>query len=41
MPGSEVVVPSKPEVKKTSTAEMIGISSAIASLAGVVIAILR
>ncbi|MFN7586540.1 MAG: SLBB domain-containing protein, partial [Bacteroidota bacterium] len=41
MPGSEVVVPSKPDVKKTSTAEMIGISSAIASLAGVVIAILR
>jgi protein involved in polysaccharide export with SLBB domain len=41
MPGSEVVVPSKPEVKKTSTAEMIGISSAIASLAGVVIALLR
>jgi len=41
MPGSEVVVPSKPEVKKTSTAEVIGISSAIASLAGVVIAILR
>ncbi|MCA6513968.1 MAG: SLBB domain-containing protein [Chitinophagaceae bacterium] len=41
MPGSEVVVPSKPEVKKTSTAEVIGISSAIASLAGVVIALLR
>jgi protein involved in polysaccharide export with SLBB domain len=41
LPGSEVVVPSKPDVKKTSTAEMIGISSAIASLAGVVIAILR
>jgi len=41
MPGSEVVVPSKPEVKKTSTAEMIGISSAIASLAGVVIALIR
>ena len=41
LPGSEVVVPSKPEVKKTSTAEVIGISSAIASLAGVVIALLR
>jgi hypothetical protein len=41
MPGSEVIVPAKPENKKTSTAEIIGISSAIASLAGVVIALLR
>jgi protein involved in polysaccharide export with SLBB domain len=41
LPGSEVIVPAKPENKKTSTAEIIGISSAIASLAGVVIALLR
>lgn len=41
MPGSEVIVPSKPELKKTSSAEIIGISSAIASLAGVVIALIR
>lgn len=41
MPGSEVIVPAKPETKRTSTAEVIGISSAIASLAGVVIALLR
>jgi protein involved in polysaccharide export with SLBB domain len=41
LPGSEVIVPAKPENKKASTAEIIGISSAIASLAGVVIALLR
>jgi protein involved in polysaccharide export with SLBB domain len=41
LPGSEVIVPAKPETKKTSTAEIIGVSSAIASLAGVVIALLR
>lgn len=41
-PGSEIIVPSK-EIKtnKLSTGEVIGISSALASLAGVVIAILR
>jgi protein involved in polysaccharide export with SLBB domain len=41
LPGSEVIVPAKPETKKTSTAEVIGISTAIASLVGVVIALLR
>ncbi len=41
LPGSEVVVPKKPEKKGASTGEIIGISSALASLAGVVIAILR
>lgn len=41
LPGSEVIVPSKPETKKTSAGEIVGISSAIASLAGVVIALLR
>lgn len=41
LPGSELVVPQKPERKRASTGEIIGISSALASLAGVVIAILR
>lgn len=41
MPGSELVVPKKLEKKAMSTGEIIGVSSAIASLAGVVIAILR
>lgn len=41
LPGSELVVPKKSEKKSMSTGEIIGISSAMASLAGVVIAILR
>jgi protein involved in polysaccharide export with SLBB domain len=41
LPGSKLVVPKKPERKGASTGEIIGISSALASLAGVVIAILR
>lgn len=41
MPGSELIVPKKSEKKGMSTGEIIGISSAMASLAGVVIAILR
>jgi protein involved in polysaccharide export with SLBB domain len=41
LPGSEVVIPKRPEKKGLSTGEIIGISSALASLAGVVIAILR
>ncbi len=40
-PGAEVVVPAKEEKQKLTTTEFIGISSALASLAGVVIAILR
>jgi protein involved in polysaccharide export with SLBB domain len=40
-PGSHVVVPKKPEKKATNVGEIIGISSALASLAGVVIALLR
>jgi protein involved in polysaccharide export with SLBB domain len=40
-PGSELVVPRRSEKKSMSTGEVIGISSALASLAGVVIAILR
>jgi protein involved in polysaccharide export with SLBB domain len=38
-PGSQIVIPEKPERVKASTGEIIGISSAVASLAGVVIAI--
>lgn len=41
MPGSELVVPKKPERKGGSAAEAIGMASALASLAGVVIAIIR
>lgn len=41
MPGSELIVPKRLEKKSMSTGEIIGISSAMASLAGVVIAILR
>jgi len=41
LPGSELVIPLKPEKKATSLIEIVGISSAIASLAGVVIALLR
>jgi protein involved in polysaccharide export with SLBB domain len=40
-PGAEVIVPAKEEKRKMTTAEFIGIASAIASLAGVVIAILH
>ncbi len=41
LPGSELIVPKKAERKGLGTGEIIGISSALASLAGVVIAILR
>jgi len=41
LPGSEVVVPKRPEKKTANFGEMLGISSALASLAGVVIALLR
>ncbi|MEP6514103.1 MAG: SLBB domain-containing protein, partial [Parafilimonas sp.] len=41
-PGTEIIVPAKPENRtRLSTGEFIAISSALASLAGVVIAILR
>jgi protein involved in polysaccharide export with SLBB domain len=40
-PGSEIVVPKKAEGNKVSTGELIGISSSIASLAGLIIALLR
>ncbi|MCA6459684.1 MAG: SLBB domain-containing protein [Chitinophagaceae bacterium] len=41
MPGCELIVPKKLEKKGMSTGEIIGLSSALASLSGVVIAILR
>ena len=41
MPGAEIVVPKKREHRVISTGETIGIASALASLAGVVIAILN
>ncbi len=40
-PGAQIIVPAKEERRKLSTGEFIGIASALASLAGVVIAILR
>jgi protein involved in polysaccharide export with SLBB domain len=40
-PGSEIIVPKKAEGKKVSAGELIGISSSIASLAGLIIALLR
>ncbi|MHA3787252.1 SLBB domain-containing protein [Flavobacterium hauense] len=39
-PGSQIVVPAKPESRKMSTGEIVGIASVLTSLAGVVIAIL-
>ncbi|CAM4030329.1 SLBB domain-containing protein [Flavobacterium weaverense] len=40
-PGSQIIVPEKPEVKKTGLAEIIGFAGVLASVAGVVIAVLR
>ena len=40
LPGSQIVVPEKPETKKMSTGELVSIASVLASLAGVVIAII-
>ncbi|HEY6142127.1 MAG TPA: SLBB domain-containing protein, partial [Flavobacterium sp.] len=39
LPGSQIVVPEKPETKKLSTGEIVSLASVLASLAGVVIAI--
>ncbi|MBV9988364.1 MAG: SLBB domain-containing protein [Chitinophagaceae bacterium] len=41
LPGSEIIVPIAAEKRSLQTGEIIGIASALASLAGVVIAILR
>ena len=40
-PGSQIIVPEKPEVKKTGVAEIIGFAGVLASVAGVIIAVLR
>ena len=40
-PGSQIIVPEKPQVKKTGVAEIIGFAGVLASVAGVVIAVLR
>lgn len=40
-PGSQIIVPEKPQVKKISTGEFVSIAGVLASLAGVIIAILR
>ena len=39
--GSQIIVPEKPEVKKTSVSEIVGFAGIVASIAGVVIAVLR
>lgn len=40
-PGSQIIVPEKPEVKKMSTGEFVSIAGVLASLAGIVIALIR
>ena len=40
-PGTQIIVPKKPHKDHLTTGETIGIASALASLAGVVIAILQ
>lgn len=40
VPGCQIIVPEKPESKKMSTGEIVSIASVLASLAGVVIAII-
>ena len=40
-PGSQIIVPEKPEVKKMSTVEFVSIAGVLASLAGIVIALIK
>tara|TARA_R110000868_G_scaffold118059_2_gene313297 strand:- start:27506 stop:29923 length:2418 start_codon:yes stop_codon:yes gene_type:complete len=40
-PGSQIIIPEKPEVKKMGTGEFVSIAGIMASLAGIVIAILK
>ncbi len=40
-PGSQIVVPAKPEMNRMTTGEIVGLASILTSLAGVVIAILN
>jgi len=39
--GSQIVIPEKPETKKTTIGEIVGIASVLVGMAGVVIAVLR
>jgi protein involved in polysaccharide export with SLBB domain len=41
LPGSKIIVPMKPEKQKTSTGEIVGISSVLASLAGILLAVFK
>lgn len=41
LPGSEIIVPEKPERQKTSTGEIVGIASVLTSLAGVLLAVFK
>lgn len=41
LPGSQIIVPEKPERQKTSTGEIVGIASVLTSLAGVLLAVFR
>lgn len=41
LPGSQIIVPEKPERQKTSTGEIVGISSVLASLAGILLAVFK
>lgn len=41
LPGSKIFVPLKPEKQKTSTSEIVGISSVLASLAGILLAVFK
>lgn len=40
-PGSKIIVPVKPEKQKTSTGEIVGIASVLASLAGILLAVFK
>lgn len=41
LPGSQIIVPEKPERQKTTTGEIVGISSVLASLAGILLAVFK
>jgi protein involved in polysaccharide export with SLBB domain len=41
LPGSKIIVPEKPEKQKTTTGEIVGISSVLASLAGILLAVFK
>ena len=41
LPGSKIIVPEKPEKSKMTTGEIIGISSILTSLAGILLAVFK